>query len=174
MAYYSYTHIISQVLSGGFVVDLCSQVLGFAVSDRTCSIPKYWWSLGATQNTAVAAWQCFCKCPVSPTQRLPGLLSALRVIGPPKIPRIRSPPNAAKMARSPVLSFLLFGVLALLGKRSMETFVGITSAQPNRAPQVARMAEGEEEEEPEYVAAPGDRLKLKVRQFLFFFSEEVF
>ena len=71
------------------------------------------------------------------------------------------------MARSPVLSFLLFGVLALLGKRCMETFVGITSAQPNRAPQVARMAEAEEEEEPEYVAAPGDRLKLKVRQFFF-------
>lgn len=65
------------------------------------------------------------------------------------------------MARSPVLSFLLFGVLALLGKRGMETFVGVTS-RPKRAPQVARMAEGEEEEEPEYVAAPGDRLKLKV------------
>ena len=31
----------------------------------------------------------------------------------------------------------------------------------SRAPQVARQAEGEEEEEPEYVAAPGDRLKLK-------------
>ena len=42
--------------------------------------------------------------------------------------------------------------------------MGVTSAQPNRAPQVARMAEGEEEEEPEYVAAPGDRLKLKVGQ----------
>ena len=71
------------------------------------------------------------------------------------------------MARSPVLSFLFFGVLALLGKRSMETFVGVTS-RPNRAPQVVRMAEGEEEEEePEYVAAPGDRLKLKVGQVVF-------
>jgi hypothetical protein len=70
------------------------------------------------------------------------------------------------MARSPVLSFLLFGVLALLGKRGMEPFVGVTS-RPKRAPQVARMAEGEEEEEPEYVAAPGDRLKLKVGQVVF-------
>ena len=44
--------------------------------------------------------------------------------------------------------------------------MGVTS-RPNRAPQVARMAEGEEEEEPEYVAAPGDRLKLKVGQVVF-------
>eukprot|EP00434_Breviolum_minutum_P038025 symbB.v1.2.033719.t1/scaffold4230.1/size42768/4 len=62
------------------------------------------------------------------------------------------------MARSPVLSFLLFGALVLLGKRSMESFVGSPATQ--RRSVVARRAE--EEEEPEKVAAPGDRLKLKV------------
>ena len=61
------------------------------------------------------------------------------------------------MARSPVLSFLLFGALVLLGKRSMESFVGSPATQ--RRSVVARRAE--EEEEPEKVAAPGDRLKLK-------------
>eukprot|EP00438_Fugacium_kawagutii_P021832 Skav225964 [mRNA] locus=scaffold509:193709:207612:- [translate_table: standard] len=59
------------------------------------------------------------------------------------------------MARSPVASLLLFGALALLGKRTVESFVGTGSS---RGSIVARRAEGESE----YVPPPGDRLKLKV------------
>lgn len=63
------------------------------------------------------------------------------------------------MARSPILSFVLFGALALLGKRTVENFVGAT--QTRRGSLMTRRAEEEEKEEK--VAAPGDRLKLKVR-----------
>lgn len=64
------------------------------------------------------------------------------------------------MARSPILSFVLFGALALLGKRTVENFVGAT--QTRRGSLMTRRAEEEEKEEK--VAAPGDRLKLKVRR----------
>lgn len=53
------------------------------------------------------------------------------------------------MARSPVASLLLFGALALLGKRTVESFVGTGSV--GRGSVVARRAE----EEPEYVPPPG-------------------
>eukprot|EP00438_Fugacium_kawagutii_P022057 Skav220168 [mRNA] locus=scaffold564:333783:338694:- [translate_table: standard] len=68
-----------------------------------------------------------------------------------------SQPSSA-MARSPILSFVLFGALALLGKRTVESFVGAT--QTRRGSVMTRRAEEEEAEEK--VAAPGDRLKLKV------------
>ncbi|CAJ1408237.1 unnamed protein product [Effrenium voratum] len=69
--------------------------------------------------------------------------------------------TSVAMARSPAIALLLFGALALLARRTALGFVG--PRPTSRSPAVLRRAEeGEEEEVEEYVAAEGDRLKLKV------------
>lgn len=69
------------------------------------------------------------------------------------------------MARSSVLGVLLFGALALFTKHAAQSFVGTPATQRRSA--VARRAEEAETEGDEYVAAAGDRLKLKACISLF-------
>ncbi|CAJ1393937.1 unnamed protein product [Effrenium voratum] len=57
------------------------------------------------------------------------------------------------------LTLLALCGAALLARHTLNFVAG---RAPGRAPQVSRRAEADEEEEPEYVAAEGDRLKLKV------------
>ncbi|CAJ1337879.1 unnamed protein product [Effrenium voratum] len=60
------------------------------------------------------------------------------------------------------LTLLAFCGAALLARQALNFVGGAGGTGAGRVSRVPRRAEAEEEEEPEYVAAEGDRLKLKV------------